>query len=76
MKTKINSQMFFNILDAFDFMIEAYEKRKRKSVGLATTTDNVKERARHLAEARQYGDWAIEAYDQKRTFTDAFEADI
>lgn len=71
--TEMKRELFFEILDAFDFEISNFEKRKGLCTGSAINTASKEERYRHLAEAKQYGDWAKEAMRTKETFLELYK---
>lgn len=76
MKHKINRDLFFAIVDAFEIEIKHFERRKKLSVGCAIECTNAQERETHLKAAQDYGMWALEAYNYNKQFVDDFEPDI
>lgn len=70
---QMKHDLFFEILDAFDFEIKNFEDRKRLCTGCAINVETKEERYRHLAEAKQYGEWAKEAKKTKETFLGLYE---
>lgn len=76
MKTKINNNLYFAVLDAFQCQISHYEKGKRLNVGCAKEVSNPTERQKHLDAAKDCGKWALEAHEYKLEFIDTFEPQI
>lgn len=76
MKPKIDSNLYFAVLDAFQCQISHYEKIKRLNVGCAKEVSNPEDRQKHLDAAKDCGKWALEAHRYKLEFIDIFEPEI
>lgn len=70
---KLNKDLYFAIIDAFEMQIAEFEKRKRLSVGCAIHCTDKEERELHLKGANEAGKWALEAYNYNKEFVDTFE---
>lgn len=67
MKQKINKDLFFAIISAFEHQIEHFEKCKRLSVGCAIHCTDSEERKTHLKAATDAGNWACEVYNTTKS---------
>lgn len=76
MKTKINKDLYFAVLDAFEHQIRYYEKEKKHAIGLTIQCTTPAQRQTYVDIAQSQGDWAIETYANKRAFMDEFEPDM
>lgn len=76
MKTKINRNLYFAILDAFEHQIRYHEKEKKHAVGLAIQALTTAQRQGFVEMAEHHGGWEVETYTNKKAFMDEFEPDM
>lgn len=70
---EMQRDLFFEILDAFDFEVKVFQNRKRLSTATAIHTDDTAERQKYLNDAKQYDKWAKEATETKRRFSELYK---